>query len=131
MVTKSKSTELPQTLNEYTEEYAEIVSKRNRDLGRKPYVVCTDKRGVMFGYADPVFSEPLMLYDMRNCILWAAQVSGVFGLSDVGPIGWTDDSSRIGARTQEALLTGITARCLCSDRAELCWNLASPKSRTK
>ena len=44
-----------------------------------PVIVCTDKRGVIFGYTTNHAARPIELTDARMCLYWSADVGGVFG----------------------------------------------------
>ncbi len=70
-----------------------------------PVLVCTDKRGVVFGYTTNAKADPINLTDARMCIYWSKDVGGVFGLAENGPTS----SSRISAKVASVTLTGITA----------------------
>ena len=52
----------------------------------RPVVVCTDKRGVFFGYlvGEPS-REKVLLERARMCVKWSSDVRGVFGLASKGP----------------------------------------------
>lgn len=57
-------------------------------------LVCTEYRGVFFGYTDETDGDTIALSRARNCIYWAKSVGGFLGLAEKGP----DDDCRIGAR---------------------------------
>lgn len=56
-----------------------------------PVVVCTDRRGVIFGYAAKVTMPKIRLENARFCLYWSA--GGVGGLAEHGPVA----ADRIGA----------------------------------
>lgn len=88
-------------------------------------VVCTDKRGVVFGATTNVHARPVVLTDARMCLYWSADVGGVFGLADIGP---TADCS-ISATSPSVTLEGVTAVFAMTDRAAAAWRAAPVKGR--
>lgn len=82
-----------------------------------PVVVCTDKRGVVFGYCSDTSARPIKLARARMCLYWSADVGGVFGLSDKGPT----DSCKISATLPEIVLEGVTAIFTVDPVAEKAW----------
>jgi hypothetical protein len=81
-------------------------------------VVCTDKRGVFFGYTDaPGGADPIIMTEVRMCQYWSAATKGVLGLASTGPM----DGSRVGPRIPKGELRGITAVFDCSPQAERRW----------
>ena len=82
-----------------------------------PVVVCTDKRGVVFGYCQNVDARPLTLTDARMCLYWSADVGGVFGLGDVGPT----NGCKISATLSQITLEGVTAVFSVKTDAEKAW----------
>jgi hypothetical protein len=91
----------------------------------KPVVVCTDKRGVVFGYCRSVTARPIVLHNARMCLYWSADVGGVFGLGEKGP---TKDC-KISAPLSEISLEGVTAIFSVDPVAEMAWNAAKVQGR--
>jgi hypothetical protein len=116
------------TLAEYVK-CSPAISKRNRDRARIPYIVCTMSRTVIYGYASGGLADPMTLHDARMVFQWGDIVSGVFGLADVGPIGWESDVTRVSARAPEVELTGTLIAIQCLPRAEELFNEVLPRSR--
>lgn len=90
-----------------------------------PYVVCTDKRGVIFGYTDDTEARPIVLTSARMCLYWSADVGGVFGLAEVGP-NW---GCNISAVVPSITLEGVTAIMTVDPAAEKAWVSAKVKGR--
>lgn len=52
----------------------------------RPVVICTDKRGVFFGYlTGPNKMKRLTLKNARMCVYWPPEQKGVMGLAIDGP----------------------------------------------
>lgn len=98
----------------------------------KPVLVCTDKRGVFFGYTTDPLADPLMLTDARMCIYWSTKIGGVQGLAEAGPFDATvsGNGSRIGAKAN-AILKGITAVFEVTEAAAGIWVDAPIYGRSK
>ena len=92
---------------------------------RIPVIVCTDKRGVVFGYTSCVEARPIVLADARMCLYWSADVGGVFGLGEKGP---TKDC-KISAVVPSISLEGVTAVMSVDPAAEKAWNAAKVQGR--
>ena len=90
-----------------------------------PVVVCTDKRGVVFGYSSNVNARPIILTNARMCLYWSSRVGGVFGLADVGP----DSQSKISAVAPSIALEGVTAVFGMTKAAEAAWVAANTQGR--
>lgn len=90
-----------------------------------PVVVCTDKRGVVFGYCANVHARPITLTSARMCLYWSADVGGVFGLSDNGPT----KGCKISATAPSLSLEGVTAVFEVASRAEDAWASAPVQGR--
>lgn len=58
----------------------------------RPVLVCTEHRGVFFGYANDTDGETIKLTKGRNCVYWSSDVRGFMGLAASGP----SKSCRIG-----------------------------------
>jgi len=88
-------------------------------------VVCTDKRGVVFGMTYNPLARPIHLSDARMCLYWSADVGGVFGLAETGP---TKDC-KISAVVPSIALEGVTAVMSVNDKAENAWKSAKVQGR--
>lgn len=88
-------------------------------------VVCTDKRGVVFGYTTDATARPIQLMNARMCLYWSADVGGVFGLADIGPT----KGCKISAQVPAIVLEGITAVMLTDEKAEKAWIKAPVQGR--
>jgi len=92
---------------------------------RIPVVVCTDKRGVVFGYCQDTSARPIKLESARMCLYWSTDVGGVFGLGEKGP---TKDC-KISAVLPEVTLEGVTAIFTVDPIAEKAWIAAKVQGR--
>ncbi len=90
-----------------------------------PVVVCTDKRGVVFGYTDDVSARPITLTKARMCLYWSVDVGGVFGLGERGP----SKDSKVSAVLPSVSLEGVTAIFSVDPAAERAWNGAKVQGR--
>lgn len=88
-------------------------------------VVCTDKRGVVFGTTENVAARPIVLANARMCLYWSEDVGGVFGLADIGPTG----RCRISATAPSVILEGVTAVFGVTDAAAAAWAAAPVQGR--
>lgn len=95
-------------------------------------IVCTERRGVFFGYSKDVYADPMELKDARMCIYWSSKIGGVQGLADKGPIDAvkSGDGSRIAAKC-DALLKGVSAVFSVTPEAEAMWIYAPVYGRSK
>lgn len=91
----------------------------------RPVIVCTDKRGVVFGYTDDVSARPITLNRARMCLYWSKDVGGVFGLAEKGPSA----SSNISATLPAITLEGVTAVMSVDAIAERAWLSAKVQGR--
>lgn len=91
----------------------------------QPVIVCTDKRGVVFGYTTDVHARPIQLTEARMCLYWSADVGGVFGLAEGGP---TKDC-KISAVAPSITLGGVTAIFTVDDKAVKAWKSAKVQGR--
>ena len=95
----------------------------------KPVIVCTDKRGVIFGYAKkdkPNKRGQIKLKNARMCLYWPASIGGVFGLGEIGP----NDKTKVSAKLKKLHLEGVTAIFDVSPDAENAWKAAPVQGRT-
>jgi hypothetical protein len=90
-----------------------------------PVVVCTDKRGVVFGYCADTSARPIRLDNARMCLYWSADVGGVFGLGEKGP---TKDC-KISATLPAVSLEGVTAIFSVEPAAVKAWENAKVQGR--
>lgn len=104
---------------------SEAITNSASGHAKRPVVVCTDKRGVVFGYTDNVNARPIVLTDARMCLYWSAGVGGVFGLGEKGP----NSSCNISATLSEITLEGVTAIMSVDPAAEKAWIKAAVKGR--
>lgn len=88
-------------------------------------LVCTEKRGVFFGYTADPMAEPINLKGARMCIYWSSKIGGVQGLAEAGPFDAvkSGDGSRISAKS-DAILKGVTAVFSVTDAAAGVWDTA-------
>ena len=91
----------------------------------RPVVVCTDQRGVVFGYCSNTAARPIVLTGARMCLYWSSDVGGVFGLGEKGP---TKDC-KISAVLPEITLEGVTAIFSVDPIAEAAWKAAKTQGR--
>ena len=91
----------------------------------RPVLVCTDKRGVVFGYTTNPDARPIVLTKARMCLYWDAAVGGVFGLADKGPTS----GSKISAEVPSVTLEGVTAVFAVEPGAVKAWTKAKVQGR--
>lgn len=90
-----------------------------------PVLVCTDKRGVVFGYTLRPQADPITLTDARMCLYWSSEIGGVFGLTDKGP----NSNCKISAASKSVDLSGVTAVFDLTDDAIQAWSSAPVQGR--
>ena len=90
-----------------------------------PVIVCTDKRGVVFGYTTDTSGDKITLTNARMCLYWSTDVGGVFGLAEKGP---TKDC-KISAVAPAITLAEITAVFSVDDAAVKAWVKAPVQGR--
>ena len=93
-----------------------------------PVIVCTEKRGVIFGYAKkdkPNKRGQIKLKKARMCLYWPISIGGVFGLGEVGPNAETKVSAELGG----VFLEGVTAIFDVTKDAEKAWKSAPVRGR--
>lgn len=95
------------------------------DHGPIPVVVCTDKRGVIFGYTTNEHARPIKVSDARMCLYWSTDVGGVFGLAEKGPTS----GCKISATAPSLTLEGVTAVFGVEKSAERAWKSAPVQGR--
>jgi len=84
---------------------------------RQSVIVCTDKRGVVFGDTLDVNARPITLINARMALYWSADVGGVFGLAERGPTS----GCKISAVAPSITLEGITAIFTVDPKAVKAW----------
>ena len=96
-----------------------------RDHEEIPVLVCTDKRGVVFGYTCNANARPIKMMKARMALYWSADVGGVFGLAEKGPTS----GCKISAVAPSLTLEGVTAVFSIDPIAEKAWNAAKVQGR--
>lgn len=71
---------------------------KRRAAAERPVIVCTEFRGVFFGYADDTSGDTIRLNRARMAIRWGT-TRGIMELAEVGP----NPSSKISARADVEL----------------------------
>lgn len=82
----------------------------------RPVIVCTEYKGVFFGYATKTKGDVIDLKRARCCIYWSANVGGFMGLAEKGP----NSNCKIGA-TADIELRKVTCVLEVSPTAEKAW----------
>ena len=82
----------------------------------RPVIVCTEYRGVFFGYAEDTDGDAIALKDAKMALHWDAVVRGVMGLAHVGPVG----ESKVSAPA-DITVRKVTAVIECTPEAEAAW----------
>jgi len=93
-----------------------------------PVIVCTEKRGVIFGYAKkdkPNKRGQIKLKKARMCLYWPTSIGGVFGLGEAGP----NAETKVSAKLEGVFLEGVTAIFDVTEDAEKAWNSAPIQGR--
>ena len=92
----------------------------------RPVVVCTEKRGVFFGYTTDSEVGTVRLRDCQNCYYWAAgdkhDEKGIMGLAISGPVSGSKISAPVPGITTINLVTAIIP---CTEAAANKWGSAS------
>ena len=101
----------------------DIFMKSNKK--QTPVVVCTDKRGVIFGYTKDTAADPIKLTNARMCLYWPSSVGGVFGLGEIGP----NANTKVSAPLDKAKFKGVSCVFGVTDAAEIAWNSAPVHGR--
>lgn len=79
-------------------------------------LVCTEYRGVFFGYAADTSGDVIHLKNARNCIYWDSSTGGFIGLAETGP----GKNCRIGERA-DMELRKITCVVEVTEAATKAW----------
>lgn len=102
--------------------------KTTRPENHRAIIVCTDKRGVFFGYVpDNGQTDHEMLQEgatvslahARMAVYWTRKEKGVLGLAEFGP----SDRCKIGSRA-DITVSGVHAVVSVTDAAAERWELA-------
>jgi hypothetical protein len=117
--------ELKQIAAMFRGQSTEPVEPESTQHKSTPVIVCTDKRGVVFGYTTNHAARPIELTDARMCLYWSVDVGGVFGLGERGP---TKDC-KISATLSKLTLEGVTAIFQVDSAAETAWKSAKVQGR--
>jgi len=80
-------------------------------------VVCTDRRGVFFGYAEDTEGDAIVLRKPRMAVYWSEDVKGVMGLAATGPT----KGCKITLAPPRIEVRGVTAVIDCSPAAVDAW----------
>lgn len=86
----------------------------------RPVIICTDKRGVFFGYAKDTTGDPVILDRPRMVVYWSKDVKGILGLAATGPTA----SCKVTAAPPRIELRGITCVVEVSAEAAKAWEAA-------
>ena len=100
-------------------------NEKEANQAKQPVLVCTDKRGVVFGYTECYNARPIILTDARMCLYWSTDVGGVFGLADIGPT----KNCKISAPCPSVTLEGVTAVFEVTANAVKAWASAPIQGR--
>ena len=85
---------------------------------QRPVIICTEYKGVFFGYTDDTSKDTVHLKKARMAIYWGT-TKGVMQLADTGPTS----SSKISARA-DLEARKVTAVFECSEQAVKAWEAA-------
>lgn len=105
-----------------------VIMEEEKENSMTPVVVCTERGGVIFGYAKkdkPNKKGQIKLKRARMCLYWPASVGGVFGLGEKGPDAGTKVSAELGG----VLLEGVTAIFDVTKEAQEAWKYAPIQGR--
>ena len=86
----------------------------------RPVVVCTQYRGVFFGYTADTSGDQITLKRSRMCLYWSKSLRGVLGLASEGP----NSECRISGPVKSIDLRGVTAVIEMSPEAVAKWEAA-------
>jgi hypothetical protein len=89
-------------------------------LRQRPIIVCTEYRGVFFGYPrGSTRGDTIVLTRARMAIYWGT-TRGLFELAETGPTS----SSKISARAEEITLHRVTSWMAVTKEAAQAWERA-------
>lgn len=80
-------------------------------------VICTELKGVFFGYTTDATGDPITLLRARMCVYWSADMKGIMGLASKGP----SEGCKIGDAVPEIELRKITCVITCTEEAIKKW----------
>jgi hypothetical protein len=92
---------------------------KKQDQTERPVIVCTEFRGVFFGYAADTSGDVIHLKRARMAIYWGT-TRGVMQLAETGPTG----TSKISARA-DIEVRKVTAVFEVSEEAARKWEVAA------
>lgn len=95
-----------------------------KQVAERAVVVCTNNKGVFFGYAESTDGDPLVLKRARMCVYWSSDMKGVMGLASQGP----SKTCKISDAVPEIELRGITCVMDCTPEAAKNWETNAWKS---
>ena len=87
-------------------------------MDSRPVIVCTEYRGVFFGYAEDTTGDTVNLAKARMAIRWGT-TDGIMQLAETGPTS----NSKIGARA-DIEVRKVTAVFEVTDEAKEKWESA-------
>ena len=93
---------------------------KSKQPAERPVVVCTQYRGVFFGYATDTSGDVVTLKRAHMCVYWEHAMHGVLGLASSGP----SKGCRIGPSAETITLRGVTAVIEASPEAVAKWEAA-------
>lgn len=96
------------------------MKKKQSASKARPVLVCTEYRGVFFGYATKTDGDVIQLKDARNIPYWSSDVKGFLGLANTGP----SKNCRVGPRA-DIELRKVTCVVEVTEAARAAWE-ASP-----
>ena len=82
----------------------------------RPVLVCTEFRGVFFGYSDDTSGDTIKLRAGRNCVYWPASQKGFVGLAKDGPLA----GAKVGPAA-DIEVRKVTAVCEVTPEAVARW----------
>lgn len=91
------------------------MAAKKTSVKARPVIVCTEHRGVFFGYARDTSGDTIHLTDARMAIYWGT-TRGVMELAEKGP----NAKSRISAKA-DIELRKVTSVFEVSPEAEAAW----------
>jgi hypothetical protein len=98
-----------------------MTTRTERADGERPVIVCTEHRGVFFGYVagETLGVDPIKLRGARMAIYWGT-LRGVMELAEVGPNTRSKISSRATIEVRK-----VTAVFEVTDQAMEAWEAAA------
>ena len=91
------------------------------DPTSSPVMVCTEYRGVFFGYMEEAPKDgSITIKQAQNCVYWSSDVRGVLGLAATGPT----KNCKVGPTVPSLTLNKVTAVVEVSPEAAEKWKSA-------